>query len=138
MHSQHSASPKLHSRIMAQDCSSVMEPITAWRKNKTAFQRSQGWRLWEACATFSQRKYSQQIFFSFMSKMLEEIVNNNTKLNLVNVLRFLLRETLSILNIQTHQLVGHDGNYCTTYIQFALVYTILSSIRNSKLQNIFQ
>lgn len=61
--SQHSASLKFHSRIMALNCSSVMEPITAWRKNKTAFQRSQGWRLWEACATFSQRKYSQQFFF---------------------------------------------------------------------------
>lgn len=73
-----------------------------------------------------------------MNNMLEELVSNNMKLNLVNVLRGNPWRTLSILNIQTHQLCVHDGNYCTTYIQFVLVYTILSSIRNGKLQNIFQ
>jgi len=50
---------------MALDCSSVAKTITAWRKDKTGFQRSQGWRLWEVCATFSQRKCSQHFVFFY-------------------------------------------------------------------------
>lgn len=38
------------------------------------------------CNVFPNNEFTA-IFFSFMNNMLEEIVSNNAKLNLVNVLR---------------------------------------------------
>lgn len=85
LHTQHSASPKLLSRITALGCCSVTESLLHGREIKLLSKDSRGVYGRKHVQSFLTE--NSQHFLSFMSNMLEEILSNNRKLNLVNVLR---------------------------------------------------
>lgn len=80
-----SITPKLLPRISSLDHFSVAEPLLYGGKIKLLSKDPKGGYGKKHVQSFL--KESIHIFISFMTNMLEEILSNNKKLNLVNVLR---------------------------------------------------